>query len=60
MIAKFLRDLIDYQAVNMRNNLPRKDYEYFYVLCNSLLIAGYTESDGKVVKPGNQWKRRVR
>ena len=60
MIAKFLRDLIDYQAVDMRNNLPRKDYEYYYIVCSALFKAGYIESAGKVVKPGNQWKRRVR
>ena len=55
MIAKFLRDLIDYQAVNMRNNLPRKDYEYYYIVCSVLFKAGYIESAGKVVKPGNQF-----
>ena len=59
MIAKFLRDLMDNGAVNMRASLPRKDYEYYYIVCSALLKAGYIESAGKVVKPA-RWTRRVR
>lgn len=59
MIAQFLRDLIDNSAVNMRDSMDRNSYEYYYVLCNGLLKAGYIESNGKIIKPA-RWLRRVR
>lgn len=59
MIATFLRDLMDHGAVNKRNELDRKEYEYLYILCTGLMSIGYIESQGKIIRP-NRWARRVR